>query len=114
MTGVEVAIVVFIGALVAIFFFIVHLSLPKEKDWITEAEEETHRIKQEIEMLKSYEVFANAAYGIGKTNVNTRPSKPTTDTNVTTGGKKRCAYCDTINDHIYGTCDYCSAPLGEV
>ena len=26
----------------------------------------------------------------------------------------KCAYCDTMNDHIYGTCDYCGAPLGEV
>ena len=89
-------------------------ALPKEKDWITEAEEETYRIKREIEMLKSYEVFANAAYGIGKTNVHTKPSKPTTDTNVTTCGKKRCAYCDTLNDHVTGVCDRCGAPLGEV
>lgn len=57
MTGIEAVGVAFIGALVAIFFFIVNLSLPKEKDWITEAEEETRRIKQEIEMLKTYEVF---------------------------------------------------------
>lgn len=111
MTGIEAVGVAFIGALVAIFFFIVHSSLPKQKDWITEAEEETHRIKQEIEMLKSYEVFANEAYGIGKTNVHTKLSKPTTDTNVTTCGKKRCAYCGCTNDHIYGTCDYCGAPL---
>lgn len=111
LTGVEDAVVAFIGALVAIFFFIVRLFLTKEKDWITEAEEETHRIKREIEMLKSYEFFANAAYGIGKTNVHTKPSKPTTDTNVATCGKKRCAYCDTLNDHETGVCDRCGAPL---
>ena len=23
----------------------------------------------------------------------------------------KCAYCDCTNDHIYGTCDYCGAPL---
>jgi hypothetical protein len=111
LTGIEAVGVAFIGALVAIFFFIVHLSLPKEKDWITEAEEETHRIEREIEMLKSREFFANAAYSIGKTNVHTKPSKPTTDTNVTACGKKRCAYCDTLNDHETGVCDRCGAPL---
>lgn len=111
MTGIETVGVAFIGALVAIFFFIVHLSLPKEKDWITEAEEETRSIKQEIEMLKTYEVFSNAAYSVGKSNTHTKPSKPTTDTNVTTGGKKRCAYCDTLNDHVTGVCDRCGAPL---
>lgn len=111
MTGIEAVGVAFIGVLVAIFFFIVHLSLPKEKDWVTEAEEETRRIKQEIEMLKTYEVFSNAAYNVGKSNTHTKPSKPTTYTNVTTGGKKRCAYCGCTNDHIYGTCDYCGAPL---
>lgn len=26
----------------------------------------------------------------------------------------KCAYCGCTNDHIYGTCDYCGAPLGEV
>lgn len=111
MTGIEAVGVAFIGALVAVFFSIVYSSLPKEKDWITEAEEETRRIKREIEMLKTYEVFANAAYGISKTNVHTKPSKPTTDTNVTTYGHKRCAYCDTINDHDTGVCDRCGAPL---
>ena len=25
----------------------------------------------------------------------------------------RCAYCGCTNDHIYGTCDYCGAPLSE-
>lgn len=24
----------------------------------------------------------------------------------------KCAYCECTNDHIYGTCDYCGAPLG--
>lgn len=24
----------------------------------------------------------------------------------------KCAYCGCTNDHIYGTCDYCGAPLG--
>lgn len=23
----------------------------------------------------------------------------------------KCAYCGCTNDHIYGTCDYCGAPL---
>ena len=23
----------------------------------------------------------------------------------------KCAYCECTNDHIYGTCDYCGAPL---
>lgn len=84
MTGIETVGVALIGALVAIFFFIVYSSLPKEKDWITEAE-----------------------------NVHTNPSKPTTDTNVTTCGKKRCAYCETLNDHETGVCDRCGAPLGD-
>lgn len=25
----------------------------------------------------------------------------------------KCAYCGCTNDHIYGTCDYCCAPLSE-
>lgn len=25
----------------------------------------------------------------------------------------KCAYCGCTNDHIYGTCDYCGAPLEE-
>lgn len=25
----------------------------------------------------------------------------------------KCAYCGCTNDHIYGTCDYCGAPLSE-
>lgn len=111
MTGIEAVGVAFIGALVAVFFSIVYSSLPKEKDWITEAEEETRRIKQEIEMLKTYEVFSNAAYSVGKINTHTKPRKPTTDTNVTTYGHKRCAYCDTLNDHETGVCDRCGAPL---
>ena len=111
MTGIEAVGVAFAGALVAIFFFIVHLSLPKEKDWITEAEEETHRIKREIEMLKTYEVFFNATYSVAEINTHTNPRKPTTDTNVTTYGHKRCAYCDTLNDHDTGVCDRCGAPL---
>lgn len=23
----------------------------------------------------------------------------------------KCKYCECTNDHIYGTCDYCGAPL---
>ena len=23
----------------------------------------------------------------------------------------KCAYCECTNDHVYGTCDYCGAPL---
>ena len=111
MTGIETVGAAFIGALVAIFFFIVHLSLPKEKDWITEAEEETYRIKREIEMLKSYEAFLWFRQNQANAAVHTKPSKPTTDTNVTTCGKKRCAYCDTLNDHETGVCDRCGAPL---
>lgn len=25
----------------------------------------------------------------------------------------KCSYCGCTNDHIYGTCDYCGAPLEE-
>ena len=25
----------------------------------------------------------------------------------------KCAYCGCTNDHIYGTCDYCGAPLSS-
>ena len=25
----------------------------------------------------------------------------------------KCAYCGCTNDHVYGTCDYCGAPLSE-
>ncbi|MBO7070515.1 MAG: hypothetical protein J6W09_04400 [Bacteroidales bacterium] len=25
----------------------------------------------------------------------------------------KCAYCECTNDHIYGLCDYCGAPLGQ-
>ena len=34
---------------------------------------------------------------------------------ITIGGESypscKCAYCGCTNDHIYGTCDYCGAPL---
>ena len=48
---------------------------------------------------------------VGKSNTHTKPRKPTKDTNATTCGKKRCAYCDTLNDHETGVCDRCGAPL---
>ena len=31
--------------------------------------------------------------------------------NDTHGPSCKCAYCGCTNDHIYGTCDYCGAPL---
>ena len=34
---------------------------------------------------------------------------------ITIGGESypssKCSYCGCTNDHIYGTCDYCGAPL---
>ena len=28
--------------------------------------------------------------------------------------RKKCVYCDCLNDTEYGTCKYCGAPLGVV
>lgn len=28
--------------------------------------------------------------------------------------RKKCVYCDCLNDTEYGTCKYCGAPLGGV
>jgi uncharacterized paraquat-inducible protein A len=36
---------------------------------------------------------------------------PTTAWCVTSASHKRCAYCDTLNDHSTGVCDRCGAPL---
>lgn len=46
--------------------------------------------------------------------IETKPSPPTTASCVTSASHKRCAYCDTLNDHVTGVCDRCGAPLGEV
>lgn len=35
----------------------------------------------------------------------------TTVSCVTSASHKRCAYCDTISDHVTGVCDRCGAPL---
>ena len=40
-----------------------------------------------------------------------KPSPPTTASCVTSASYKRCAYCDTLNDHETGVCDRCGAPL---
>lgn len=46
--------------------------------------------------------------------IETKPSPPATASCVTSAPHKRCAYCDTLNDHVTGVCDRCGAPLGEV
>ena len=43
--------------------------------------------------------------------IETKPSPPTTTSCVTSASHKRCAYCDTLNDHETGVCDRCGAPL---
>lgn len=43
--------------------------------------------------------------------IETKPSPPTTASCVTSVSYKRCAYCDTLNDHETGVCDRCGAPL---
>ena len=43
--------------------------------------------------------------------IETKPFPPTTASCVTSASYKRCAYCDTINDHDTGVCDRCGAPL---
>lgn len=52
------------------------------------------------------------AYSIDWENtIETKPSPPTTASCVTSASYKRCAYCDTLNDHETGVCDRCGAPL---
>lgn len=43
--------------------------------------------------------------------IETKPFPPTTASCVTSASYKRCAYCDTLNDHDTGVCDRCGAPL---
>lgn len=43
--------------------------------------------------------------------IETKPFPPTTASCVTSASYKRCAYCDTLNDHETGVCDRCGAPL---
>ena len=45
--------------------------------------------------------------------IETKPFPPTTASCVTSASYKRCAYCDTLNDHETGVCDRCGAPLPE-
>lgn len=47
----------------------------------------------------------------GERKIKTKPSPPTTASCVTSASYKRCAYCDTLNDHETGVCDRCGAPL---
>ena len=68
---------------------------------------------------KAAEELAKQMYEIAhsidlENTIETKPSPPTTASCVASASHKRCAYCDCTNDHIYGTCDYCGAPLGEV
>ena len=50
--------------------------------------------------------------GILRENViETKPFPTTTASCVTSASYKRCAYCDTLNDHDTGVCDRCGAPL---
>ena len=43
--------------------------------------------------------------------IKTKPFPTTTAFCVTSASYKRCAYCDTLNDHETGVCDRCGAPL---
>lgn len=43
--------------------------------------------------------------------IETKPFPSTTASCVTSASYKRCAYCDTLNDHVTGVCDRCGAPL---
>lgn len=43
--------------------------------------------------------------------IETKPFPTTTASCVTSASYKRCAYCDTLNDHETGVCDRCGAPL---
>lgn len=65
---------------------------------------------------KAEEMFAKQMYEIAhlidlENTIETKPSPPTTASCVTSASYKRCAYCDTINDHSTGVCDRCGAPL---
>lgn len=48
-----------------------------------------------------YTTLTTSAITLDTTNLWTVPKEPTC----------KCAYCECTNDHIYGTCDYCGAPL---
>ena len=48
-----------------------------------------------------YATFATSTITIDTTNPWTVPKEPSC----------KCEYCGCTNDHIYGTCDYCGAPL---
>lgn len=84
----------------------------------TKAAEELVKQMNEIEELQviirnNLHVFDNrGGIGLWRENViETKPSPPTTISCVTSASYKRCAYCDTLNDHETGVCDRCGAPL---
>lgn len=61
------------------------------------------------ELVKQMNEIANLV--CLESTIETKPSPPTTVSCVTSASYKRCAYCDTLNDHETGVCDRCGAPL---
>lgn len=80
----------------------------------TKAAEELVKQMNEIEELQNNLLTFVDRGGIGlwrENVIKTKPSPPTTVSCVTSASYKRCAYCDTLNDHETGVCDRCGAPL---